>query len=634
MAGKQFKLSILINAVDKFTAPIDRMTKRLDAIAAPATRVGNAFASLWHAAGVDRLTSGFQNLTSAIGGVGSAAMTAAKRIAGIGAAVGGAVFAFKKGVIDPVEDLQRVGISLQALEGGPEQAKASMGFIKRLDAKSPFNVQQIADSFLLMRGQGMDPTHQTRGLQAIVDQVALRGGNSESLERAVLSISQMFGNQKVDATNMRELAFNKIPSWEILRIALEKRNHRSLTIAEVKKASENGELGEGSLNAFMDELGGGKAKGAAELLNSKTIGGLLSSLSGQFLYFKQKVLGVDDAGDAVKGGLFEKLQMQLQQLLEKLASPEWQQRLDQLAKVIGDRLGKAFDWLLANGPQLWDDFTSGLETVWNLANRVAQTFGGWTKLGLFALGAYIGGPMLGAVGNLILAFGSLAAAIGLTPAGWLLGVLAALGLMAYVLVDDWGAFGTFFVDLWTNISDILGGALEMVRGLCSAVKDLATLDFKGAFSQFERAARGANRHVGGLAGAGMTLASSHGSTARAIGRFLTKPEADASLDADVDSALGVPGTASQPSLVDLFSRPMNLGATLAAAGGPQAIGVTKPSAAPTGGFVERFEAAVQRFEEAYLKVQVDFKNVPPGTSTKTEQRGIELSRGASMAHAY
>ena len=91
--------------------------------------------------------------------------------------------------------------------------------------------------------------------------------------------------------------------------------------------------------------------------------------------------------------------------------------------------------------------------------------------------------------------------------------------------------------------------------------------------------------------------------------------------------------------MDLFSRPMNLGASLPVASATgQPIDLTKPAAAaaapPTGSLVDRFEAAVQRFEDAYLKVSVDFKNLPAGTTTRTEQRGIDLSRGVSMAHAH
>lgn len=100
-------LRIILEAVDKLTAPIDRVTKKIDGMTGPVRRVHTALGKLGKATGLNRL--------------GNAIGYVARRAALLGGALAGAAaFGFKKFVSSAEEMLNtadKIGISVERLQG-------------------------------------------------------------------------------------------------------------------------------------------------------------------------------------------------------------------------------------------------------------------------------------------------------------------------------------------------------------------------------------------------------------------------------------------------------------------------------------------------------------------------------------
>jgi tape measure domain-containing protein len=648
VSGNQFKLDVLITAVDKFTAPLTRMSKNLEAIAAPGRRISNAFASVYQAAGADRLVSSFKNVGSAIAGVGDAAEQTGKRLLIAFGSIGGVVFGFKRELVDVADNIQGIALSLKGLEGGSvAKTTADMSFIKGLSLKSPFSLETLANTFQQMKAMKLDPLHQMQGL---VDFGAAFKLPAENINRIAIELSEAMNMGKLQARQIRALAQEKVPIWSLLQNFIQRTTGKKTSVAELMDASEKGHLGKGAITGVFDEMEFENPH-AAERMAKGTVSGQLNVLSNMSKIFRANVMGINDAGEAAAGKPMDVLQNGLGRLSDAFAKMNSDGTLATFQDWLSTKITKALTyvidkifWLVQNGPQAFDNITKKLQPFVDVANNLAAAVGGWQRVGLFAAAAYFGGPLLGAVGKLAMAFASLASAIGLTPAGWILSALVALGAAAAVLVNDWGSFGNYFVNLWKDVKDVLGGALEMIRGVLSATKDLAHFNFKGALADLGRGLAGAERMGGGLWHTTKGVGTGIANTGSAVGDFLTSKQHGVTFNLP---SFGLPtqGPAASGDNNGTGSPAIGrFGSMFKMLGAPSFM----PAAPPLGGgagssgggdrleqAIGAFQDAVRTFAQSRVKVDIDFTNLPPGTKTRVDQSGtIDVSRGVAMAHAY
>lgn len=408
MTGKQFPLSLVINAVDRATAPLNRLQHRIERMTAPARALSNSFASLNQVAGVPRLTASFSNLGEAIGGVGAAAMRSARRVGVLLGIAGGAAFVFQRQFIGTADTFERLELSLTAMEGSAEKAQKSMAFIKRLAKETPFDVQSVANAFRTMRNVGMDPV--AGSLQAVLDQTAKVGGTAADLEGVAMAVSQMFSAQKVGGQDVLQLLNRQIPVWGLLQRAYE-RLHKghTVTVKQLKKASEQGELGPEWVGHLVEQMGI-ESRGASKLMMS-TWSGMVSNLSDTWEDFKLKVMD---------SGPMKLLKQQLADVLALLNRMGEDGRLQMWANRFGAVIVRVFKWLDQNGPRIWDQLVAGATTVFRWADRLATIVGGWGNLLTIGVVGYVTGPLIGAVAQLGIALAALNLSLAGTPVGLLL----------------------------------------------------------------------------------------------------------------------------------------------------------------------------------------------------------------------
>jgi tape measure domain-containing protein len=416
MAGRQFKLDVLITAIDRITAPMQRINSRISQITARTQPLANSLTSLREAAGVPRLVKGFRGVGDAVNDVGRAVDRTALRIGVLAGAGAGLVYLFKREFIDTADTFERLELSLEAIEGGAVQAKQSMAFIKDLTVKTPFEMEEIAKSFRIMRGFGLDP--KDGSLQAIIDQTAKLGLTGEDLSGVALQLGQAFSKGRLQAQDANILVERGVPVWGLLERAVARvgKGHK-VTIAQLRKASEEGRLGTKEIRLLIEQMGLESQGASARMMSSWS--GMISNLKDQWTFFKRSVMD---------SGPMELLKGKVTAILARIEAMAKSGELQRLAEQVGGRLVTMLErgWRVLN-----EDLIPAAQDLWRWANTIADAFGGWGNLLKVGIAAYIGGPLVAAVGNLLFAVASLNMALAGTPAGWLLlgaGALALAGL--------------------------------------------------------------------------------------------------------------------------------------------------------------------------------------------------------------
>lgn len=633
MAAKSgAKLSVLLQAVDKFTAPLQKLNSRLNAITAPVQKARGQLWQLGQNSGLSTVVDKAAGVTRAIGGIGTAAVTAARRVAGIGLAAGGLTWLFKRQFVDVAANFEQLQFRLEAIEGGADQAKHALGFITNLSLKSPFNVDAIADSFTRLRINGIDPTNGS--LQAMVDQVAKVGGTSEMLNGVSTAFSQMLSKGTLSAEEMNQLAERQIPAWQLLQRTIERVHGRKIEIPQLRKMAEGGSFGTSIMQEMIAQMGIDAAGSAASM--SRTWGAMLTRLGTQWDLFKKRVMD---------GGPFQKLTGHLAKLLDTVDVMAKDGRLQAWADWLGERFLQAFEWLergfawlKTDGPRVFEDLKAKGKSLFAVANQVAAALGGWKNAGLLALGAYLAGPLLGAVGTLVMAFGGLAVAIGLTPVGWLLAGIAGLATGAFLVMKHWRSVGPFFQGLFGGIADMALGLIETVRGLVSLLPG-------GPKADFGRIGAGLKQFAGGAWGTTKTSVTGLGGAtswaAGGIADFLTAPR---QTDGTQPQRVQAGGASFLKSINSIGSAPAAGAATTSRSilpagpigpGGPALVTRDMASGASLANPVHEFMAAVREFRQARVKVEV---TGPRGTRATTQSGPVDLgtrvNMGLTMAEAH
>jgi hypothetical protein len=101
---------------------------------------------------------------------------------------------------------------------------------------------------------------------------------------------------------------------------------------------------------------------------------------------------------------------------------------------------------------------------------VVEWMGGPLNASLILVGTYIGGPLLASVGLLAAALLNLAAAFFASPIGWVVAGLAAVGAIAYVLIQQWDEFVAYWTGLWGRVTAAFDQGF--IKGIATLLQEL------------------------------------------------------------------------------------------------------------------------------------------------------------------
>lgn len=588
----EYPLSVVIKAVDRITAPMRKISGEMQKMAAHARKVNADLKAASKAVGFNALAGSVNNLTGALGRASNAAKGLLTRMALVG---GGAVYAFNNQFIKTASMFENLETSLTTIEGSAEKAKQSMGFLRNMTVKTPFNMEEIAQTYRTMKGFGMDG--QDGSLWALTEATAALGRNGEDLQGIAVQLGQAWGKMKLQANDIRPMIERGIPVWDLLEKA-SIRAGKHMSVAQLQQLSESGQLGRKAITALLQEMAIQYEGGNNRMMSTWT--GMMSNLKDQWMFFTQAVM---------TSGVFDYLKGKAQLLLDTINKMAADGSLQRLAETVAKNIIAMF------------------ESIWNARHEIMDTLRGirdgflWLKdaVGgarnmIFLVMAVMAGPFLLAVSNLGIAFVQLgialapvlvrlgimlamavftffstaATAIGLAstameffnimlwanPIGLVVAGVVLLAAVAYLLYSKWSYISAFFTGIWDAIKAAFGGLAEWFTGIWDAVMGV----FDAAFTRIQ--------NIFGWIGRKLGLISSD--TVAAVNKA-NDAQGGAAAGVGADGTAGAAGVAA--------------GAAAARAGGTQA------------------------------NVRVDFNNLPPGARVTQDPRStanVETNTGYAM----
>jgi phage tail tape-measure protein len=340
------KLSLLLQAVDRISAPVKRIqesTKRMgegiqragqkiDRAGAPMQRFGAKLNALGgrisatmvkvrHAAGpqgfdlwgkaIDRAGYATGSLIRKVGGL---AVGMAKYSAAAAGAAGGFALADMFRTVSQFEQFQ---VILEGTEGSAGKAKASLAWVQKFAEQTPYELAEVTKAFVDMRNLGLNPMDGS--LKALGDGASAMG---LPLEQAVAMLG--------DATTFqfeRLREFGITASQENDKVTLNYiKNGKKMSRTVAKDALA---VKEAVTGIFSERSGGAMER------QSKTMSGIMSNLSDKWKGFLLRV------GQA---GIFDKVKAGLESILAWVTRLEKSGQLDAWAKGISDGLIEAYNW--------------------------------------------------------------------------------------------------------------------------------------------------------------------------------------------------------------------------------------------------------------------------------------------------
>lgn len=378
---------------------------------------------------------------TALLGTGDALRNLRQNLLRLTLAGGGLAWAFNREFIGTADTFERLKISLTAIEGSAEAAGRSMKFLRDITVETPYEMEDLAKAFRILRGFGLDPTNGT--LRAITDQVAKLGGTGEDLTGIALQLGQAFSKERLQAQDANILVERGVPVWALLQRAAE-RMGKSIPIARLRQMSEQGKLGQNAVLDLIRQMGV-ESEGASRSM-MKSWSGMLSNLRDQWTFFKLKVM---------ESGPFQWLKDRLQGLLDLIDRMSRTGELDALAGRVGGQILEFLKELWRFGGDVWQV----LKGVGGALKWVADLFGSWRPV-LLGVVAILAAPLVASLITVTAALWGVASALGAVGLAWL---STPFGQAAAVIMGIVAAVG-LAIRYWDKLKQAVSGFFEMFRG--------------------------------------------------------------------------------------------------------------------------------------------------------------------------
>lgn len=420
MAARQSRFDLIINAVERVSAPFRRIEQAMDSVRERTERVGQALGRLGQAGGFGRLSGALSALGGSLRGVAREGQAGLERLGALAGrlsllfgAAGGGAFA----------------LAHEAASAGAEASKFSS-----MVGLSTANWQEYAGAARLA---GVE-ADELASLMLTLQERAVNAANGEEGDIEMLKL------MGISAKNAR----GELKNADSLLLELADR---------VKQMRDAGEMGKAA--GIMNQLGGEEGARLLDLLQNGRSGLLAMRREARELGL---VLADDDV-QASKDFNFSLARVAatfrgLGLTLGKAFLPALTTLLDKFQawlKVQRDIVGAGFEaWVeRLDLDAVWtsvERFFTALGRLGGALQYVADLCGGWGNA-LTMLAALLGGRLALSLGALIASVGQLGMALLATPVGWFLGIVAAIAGAAYLIYKNWDGIVAYFRGLWEGV---------------------------------------------------------------------------------------------------------------------------------------------------------------------------------------
>ncbi|NNV22651.1 hypothetical protein EHE22_19765 [Ochrobactrum pseudogrignonense] len=391
-----------------------------------------------------RATVALHKQTVALGksGFGQIRDGAGKTFRGLALAAGVATAAFgvsalaANQLVDTAAQFEKFQTILETTEGSSAKAKAAMAWVTEFAAKTPYELDQVMQSFVALRSMGLDPT---KGLMRDLGDASAAMG--VPMLQAVEAMKDAVTGEN---ERLKELGIISSKSGDVIEYSYVTLDGQSKTVKAMKGDAAG--IQKAISGIFSEKYGGAMDK------LSRTWEGMISNIGDIWLQFQLAIMNA---------GLFDWMKSKLQLILDTINQLQDSGELDKWAAYIGQNI----------------QFV--LETAWNFAVRVygvlqklgtylvaAKDYvGSWERLAAI-LGALAFAPVLisTAAGIVQIAMGitMLSAALMANPIVLLVMAIVAAAAAIYVY---WGPIKEFFIGLWNSIAAGATALWEKLKSL-------------------------------------------------------------------------------------------------------------------------------------------------------------------------
>lgn len=421
------------SAANAATAATTRQASGLNKMQRAANAAFNAVQSGAKAAG--RAVTTLHQRTLALGklGLGTVGDGAGKAFWRLTVAASGAVTAFGGAslaagqLIGTASKFQRFQTILETTEGSSAKAKKAMDWVSDFAIKTPYELDQVMESFVALRSRGIDPTQGL--LKALGDTSAAMG---VPLMQGVEAIADA-----VTGENERLKEFGITSSKVGKTIVYEYTNRAGKMMKALVDASNRMAIQTKLMDIFNEKYGGAMVN-----LSSKW-DGMISNLADLWGKFELAIMNA---------GLFDWMQGKLRTILETLDKLQASGDFDRWAAKIGGTIQTVL-------MSAWSFATRTLEVLEKLSGYLrsaAAYVGGWERLAVVLAGFAFAPTLIATAAGLV------QIAVGLTMIGAALAanpyVLAitvavtAVAAGAALIYANWDKIAAFFSNVWTSIA--------------------------------------------------------------------------------------------------------------------------------------------------------------------------------------
>jgi len=367
---------------------------------------------------------------------------AGKTFRGLALAAGVATAAFgvsalaANQLVDTAAQFEKFQTILETTEGSSAKAKAAMAWVTEFAAKTPYELDQVMQSFVALRSMGLDPT---KGLMRDLGDASAAMG--VPMLQAVEAMKDAVTGEN---ERLKELGIISSKSGDVIEYSYVTLDGQSKTVKAMKGDAAG--IQKAISGIFSEKYGGAMDK------LSRTWEGMISNIGDIWLQFQLAIMNA---------GLFDWMKSKLQLILDTINQLQDSGELDKWAAYIGQNI----------------QFV--LETAWNFAVRVygvlqklgtylvaAKDYvGSWERLAAI-LGALAFAPVLisTAAGIVQIAMGitMLSAALMANPIVLLIMAIVAAAAAIYIY---WGPIKEFFIGLWNSIAAGASALWEKLKSL-------------------------------------------------------------------------------------------------------------------------------------------------------------------------
>lgn len=452
------KLEILLTAVDRLSAPLQNVQRRLDGLTTPIRRIAAATANLGNAAGLDRLAAAASRAGSALG-----------QVAGrVGIATGAATAAavgFNAVFIRGAADMERFRVMLGRIEGGAENAERVLGRLREFADATPFNDAGVVESYIRLRDMNVrDPFAALRDLG---DAASGRFADvTDAVEAFGAALRGEFDPLERYGIQTRIVGENMEATWVTA-------TGRSMRF--IARQNDRVRVAEGLLTALRTRYAGSTRD------MSRTWYAMTSNLEAAWRRLTTQVM---DAGvfDWLKGRL-ERLLGVGERLQRDGSAATWAQRT---AKSMTQAF-EGVERFLFGYERVADGTKDGetervpgmFERLGNVMRGVGEVFERFRAvlrpvLGDFdALDAALVALAAVTFAPLITALTALGVALATTPAGAALAAIGALAVAGLTIYRNWDGIADWFGEQMTKIQDALKSASEAIERFLGLQRQVA-----------------------------------------------------------------------------------------------------------------------------------------------------------------